>query len=285
MKILVIAGHPADMFDHCGGTLLHHIQRGDSVTCVSLTQGLRTHDEVISDVFRNHIHEYTEEQINQLKQERLKVKYAEVIKACNLFGIEDVRFLDYDDEILTLNAEIISKTAKLIREVQPNVLITHWPHQYGGIENHHALTGKIALAARTAASSVNFEDRQPAARLAQTYFMLSPHDCSSFALIGSDQLAHATHYVDVSDVVDIKIKAVETMASQKYNIPGYARRTVERWAGTFGTRVRVPYAEGFAAESPEVYELLPVSEHRMWLSTADEHEILAKYSREVEDLK
>lgn len=46
MKILVIAGHPADMFDHCGGTLLRHIQRGDEVTCVSLTQGLRVHDEV-----------------------------------------------------------------------------------------------------------------------------------------------------------------------------------------------------------------------------------------------
>ena len=281
MNILVIAGHPADMFDHCGGTLMHHIQHGDKVTCVSLTQGLRIHDEVISDVFRNHIHEYTEEQIKQLQQDRLKVKYAEVIKACNLFGIEDVRFLDYDDEILTLNAEIISRTAKLIRDVQPQILITHWPYQYGGVENHHALTGKIALAAKTAAASVNFEDRQPAARIAQTFFMLSPHDCSSFSLLGSDQLAHATHYVDVSDVVDLKIKAVEAMASQKYNIPGYARRTVERWAGTFGTRVRVPYAEAFAVEFPEVSNLLPLSDHRLWLATADEHEILSKYSREV----
>lgn len=281
MKILVIAGHPADMFDHCGGTLLHHIQHGDSVTCVSLTQGLRVHDEVISDVFRNHIQEYTKAQIEQLQQERLRVKYAEVIKACGLFGIEDVRFLNYDDEILTLNAEIISKTSKLIREVHPNILITHWPYQYGGIDNHHAVTGKIALAAKTAASSVNFEDRQPAARIAQTFFMLSPHDCSSFALLGSDQLAHATLYVDVSDVAELKIKALETMASQKYNIPGYARRTVERWAGTFGTRVRLPYAEAFAAEGPEVSELLPVSEYRMWLSTADEHAILESYSREV----
>lgn len=279
MNILVIAGHPADMFDHCGGTLMHHIRRGDHVTCVSLTQGLRTHDEVISDVFRNHIQEYTPEQIEQLKQERLRIKYAEVIKACALFGIEDVRFLDYDDEILTMNAEIISKTAKLIREVQPKVVITHWPHQYGGISNHHALTGRIAIAAITAASSVNFEDRMPAARIAQTFYMLSPHDCSSFGLIGSDQLAHATLYVDVSDVVDLKIKAVETMASQKYDIPGYAARTVERWAGTFGTRVRLAYAEAFAVESPEVSDHLPVSDHRMWLATADEHEILRKYSQ------
>ena len=283
MKILVIAGHPADMFDHCGGTLMHHIQQGDEVTVVSLTQGIRIHDEVISDVFRNHIHEYTEEQIAQLQEERRRVKYAEVIKACGLFGIKDIRFLDYDDEILTASPEMISRTAKLIREVQPNILITHWPHEYAGISDHHAVTARIALAAKTAAASVNFEDRQPAARIAQTFFMLSPHDCSSFALMGSDQIAFATHYVDVSDVVKLKVKAIETMASQKYNLPGYARRTNERWAGTFGTRVRVPYAECFAAECPEVYHTLPVSEHRMWLSTADERDILRHYSRELLD--
>lgn len=281
MNILVIAGHPADMFDHCGGTLLHHIQRGDNVTCISLTQGLRVHDEVIEDVFKNHIQEYTQEQIEELKQERLKVKYAEVVKACALFGIKDVRFLDFDDEILTVNVEIISRLAKVIRQVQPDILITHWPHEYAGISNHHAVTGKIALAAANAASSVNFEDRVPAARIAQTFFMLSPHDCSSFALMGSDQIAYASYYVDVSDVADLKVKAVETMASQKYNLPGYARRTVERWAGTFGTRVRVAYAEGFAVESPEVGKYLQVSDHRMWLAKADETEVLRKYSEDV----
>lgn len=281
MKILVIAGHPADMFDHCGGTLLRHIQRGDEVTCVSLTQGLRVHDEVISDVFRNHINEYSDEEITKLQQERLRVKYAEVINACGLFGIKDVRFLDYDDEILMATPEIVSKTAKLIREVHPDVLITHWPFEDAGIENHHAIAGKIAITAKAAAASVNFEDKTPAARIAQTFFMLSPHDCSSFSLLGADKIAHATHYVDVSDVVDLKIKAVETMASQKYNLPGYAQRTVERWAGTFGTRVRVPYAEAFIADDPEVYDYLPVSSHLKWLSTADEHEILAVYSRDV----
>ena len=44
MKILVVGGHPADMFDHCGGTMYHHIQQGDEVVAVSITQGLRTHD-------------------------------------------------------------------------------------------------------------------------------------------------------------------------------------------------------------------------------------------------
>lgn len=41
LRILVVGGHPADVFDHCGGTLAHHVKNGDRVTCLALTQGLR----------------------------------------------------------------------------------------------------------------------------------------------------------------------------------------------------------------------------------------------------
>ena len=52
LRILVIGGHPADVFDHCGGTMAHHIKDGDRVTCLALTQGLSIHDTVVSEVFR-----------------------------------------------------------------------------------------------------------------------------------------------------------------------------------------------------------------------------------------
>lgn len=277
MNILVVAGHPADMFDHCGGTLLHHRQRGDRVTCVSMTQGLRVHDEVISDVFRTKVDQFTEEEIEKLLEERQKVKYAEVIKACNMFGVEDVRFLDFDDEILTFNQDMISRLASLMREVRPDILITHWPHQFGGISNHHAITGQIAIAAADAASGVNFKDRRPACRIAQTFFMLSPADCSSFDLLSVNNVAHTQFYVDVSDVIELKVKALNSMQSQKYDIRNHAKVMAERWYGTFGTRVSLPYAEGFAMRSPEVGHYLPLSEHRVWLATADEHDIMRKY--------
>ena len=52
LQILVIMAHPADTFDHCGGTLLHHIRKGDKVTVVSVLQGVRIHDAVVSDQLR-----------------------------------------------------------------------------------------------------------------------------------------------------------------------------------------------------------------------------------------
>lgn len=278
LKILVVAGHPADMFDHCGGTLLNHIRRGDSVTCVSLTQGLRIHDEVISDIFREKIDQFSKEEIDALLQERQKVKYAEVLEACALFGITDVRFLDYDDEILTVNTDMISKLASLIREVHPDILITHWPYQQGGISNHHAVTGQLACASVTAAAGVNFNDRHPACRVAQIVYMLCPCDCAAVTLTSQGKSAYATYYVDVTDCVDLKIKAINTMRSQKYNLRGYAKKTTEQWNGTFGARVRLPYAEGFCFELPEVGTYLPLSEHRKWIARADEHDLLRRAS-------
>ena len=278
MKILVIAGHPADMFDHCGGTLYHHICQGDSVTCVSITQGLRIHDEVVYDMFRNNIGQYTQEQVDQIIEERKKVKYREAVSACALFGIEDVRFLDYDDEILTVSPGMISKVASLIREVQPELVITHWPYQNNAISDHHAVTGQLALSAITAAAGVNFQDRHQACRVAQVAFMLCPHDTASSCLLNYGKAAYASYYVDVTDVVDRKVKAIHMMKSQKYDTEGYAKKVTEFWNGNMGTRVRVAYAEGFALLYPEVGKVIPVSDHRKWLAHGDERELLESQS-------
>ena len=278
MKILVVGGHPADMFDHCGGTMYHHIQQGDEVVAVSITQGLRTHDEVIYDLFRYDIDKYTQEEVDKIIEERQQVKYKEVVKACNLFGINDVRFLNCDDEILTLSADMVSKLASLIREVQPDMVIAHWPYQGDTFSNHHAVTGQVTLAAVTAAQSVNFNEKHPAAHVAQVVFMLSTHDITPgcFSMIG--KAAHPAYYVDVTDVMDLKVKAVTMMGSQKYDIEGYSKKRAEHWNGNFGVRVRLPYAEAFAFQWPEVGKTLNISDYRMWLANADEKDLLKNMS-------
>ena len=43
LRILSIGAHPADIFDQSGGTMAHHVQRGDYVGCVVLTHGARVH--------------------------------------------------------------------------------------------------------------------------------------------------------------------------------------------------------------------------------------------------
>ncbi len=277
MKILVVAGHPADMFDHCGGTLLHHLQQGDSVTCVSITQGLRIHDEVIYDLVRDGAAaKMTDEEIAALRQERQKVKYAEVLEACGLFGIEDCRFLDYDDEILLVTPEMVSKLAQTIREVHPDLIITHWPYQDNMFSNHHAITGQLTLAAIDAAGRVNFTTKTAAARVAQVAYMLCPTDTYACGATSTFNTARVDYFVDVSDVVDLKVKAISMMRSQKYDTKGYAKKTTEQWNANFGARISCAYAEGFSLARAEMGWTIPVSPYRRWLSQTDEHEILAR---------
>ncbi|MBH05365.1 MAG: hypothetical protein CMJ20_03505 [Phycisphaeraceae bacterium] len=43
MRVLHVGAHPADAFDHAGGTLANHVERGDEVTIVTLTHGVQSH--------------------------------------------------------------------------------------------------------------------------------------------------------------------------------------------------------------------------------------------------
>ena len=278
MKILVVGGHPADIFDHCGGTMYHHVQQGDEVVGVSITQGLRVHDEVIYDIFRHKANDYTQEELDKIIEERQQVKYKEVVDACALFGIKDIRFLNCDDEILTPSAEMISKLAEVMREVQPDLVIAHWPYQEDTFSNHHAVTGQITLAAVTAARAVNFEQDHLPANVCQIAFMLSTHDVTPgvFSMIG--KAAHPAFYVDVTDVMDLKVKAVTLMGSQKYDVEGYSKKRAEHWNGNFGVRVRLPYAECFAFQWPEIGHTIQISDYRKYLATANERELLENMS-------
>ena len=43
IHLMLVATHPADSFDSAGGTLAHHVARGDRVTVVLATTGVRSH--------------------------------------------------------------------------------------------------------------------------------------------------------------------------------------------------------------------------------------------------
>ena len=87
LRLLSIGAHPADIFDQSGGTMAHHVARGDWVGCVVLTHGARVHDKVLSDEMF-HSDEVPEgEALESLMQERADVKADEVRRACGILGV------------------------------------------------------------------------------------------------------------------------------------------------------------------------------------------------------
>ena len=270
MNILVIGGHPADVFDHCGGTMLHHVRAGDRVTCLALTQGLRVHDVVVSEVFRFGTEGYSEEDIARICEERERIKFNEVREACALFGITDVRSLRYDDKLLLVKDELIDAVAKVIRDVRPELLITHFPMSNGNTMDHHGNAAKIAIAASHLAGTVDFDDPNPAWRIADIAFMLNGGDTTAYTALSAYNTAHPNYFVDVTDVVDIKVKALDLMRSQQYQ-GLYARKVVSSENGGFGIYTSAAYCEAFMLNKPVVSDKISICEH--WLQRANEPEL------------
>ena len=270
LTILVVGGHPADVFDHCGGTLAHHIQQGDNVVCLALTQGLRIHDVVISEKYRTGIPEEEKEEFERIAAERAAAKEQETRDACAVFGIKDVRFLSYDEEVMLETVPMIKAVAAVIRDVKPNIVITHYPYEEGGVGNHHATTGKIVNHAMELATTTDYENNIPAWRTAQMFYMIASFQTQCENLLGTMHMPFIPFYVDISDVIELKVKALECMVSQQYG-GLYARKRTETNEGAYGHMMRTAYAEAFVPVHPDLYHTLPISQQR--LDWANEMEI------------
>lgn len=278
LSLLIVGGHPADVFDSAGGTLAHHVRRGDKVTTLALTQGSRVHDVVISDTLRFQKTMPDAESLKNLMEERSQVKYQEVREACAILGITDVRFLTYDDSVLILREDLIQDVARLIREVKPDIVITHHPLESGGIGDHHAVTGQLVINAINAAGSVFPGDPNPPHRVAQVFFMAItvglcvPNSLAAYAR------SFPNVYVDVTDVIEAKVRALDKLKSQQY-AGAYSRKALEVTDGCFGIYTRTAYAEGFISYWPEVYDYLPLTETRLERSNESEAEMHCRTDR------
>ena len=161
LRLLSIGAHPADIFDQSGGTMAHHVARGDWVGCVVLTHGARVHDKVISnDMFRS---EEVPDQVELegLMAERADVKAEEVRQACRILGVEKIHFFGADDAVLLVTEGEVRRLARLLRQLRPDIVLTHFPKEGDGLTNAHAIAGQIALHAIQLAQSVDPGDRTP----------------------------------------------------------------------------------------------------------------------------
>jgi len=267
LRLLVIGAHPADIFDNAGGTCLHHVRQGDSVTGVALTKGTRIHDVVISDQMRLEKQIPQGEKLNNIMNERGTVKEKEIKEACAIMGINDVRFLGGDDYIRLVNEKTIRDIARLIREIRPEILIAHYPFDNGGYADQHAIAGQCALQASWVANTVDPGDPNPQHRIAQVFFFGFPSHFIKGSALYSEFSGHCHVYVDISDVIHLKIKALNKLKSQMYD-GDYALKRVEAADGSAGFATRVPYAEPFIVAYADVHYTLPVSD--FFIKTANE---------------
>lgn len=246
-EVLSIHGHPDDGEQFAGGTLLLLKKAGYGITIAALTDG----------ACGSH---------TQTAEEIITIRLKEAQDAATLLGAKYVN-LGIRDGSIEYNLENTRKLVKLIREVNPEIIITHPTEDY---MTDHSHTGRLILWAIPEAGHKNFEaetDASPIERLPYTY-----HTDPQGLTLSDGQIVRVNTIVDISDVIEKKLEAFATHKSQmgflfqgktQEGEPASARKT-RRWAITRGEQVRIEYGEGFYqqlhAEYPRkniLVEILP----------------------------
>ena len=271
LRILSIGAHPADIFDQSGGTMAHHTSRGDYVACVVLTHGARVHDAVISDSMFHREEVPDESDLVALMNERSDVKAEEVRKGCKILGVDDIYFFGADDAVLLVTEEIVKRLARLLREVRPDIILTHFPKEGDGLTNAHAVAGQITLHAMSHAGSVDPGDRNTPHKVAQVFFFGTGGAGIPRNLWQSEGGYYNDVFIDITDVADKKLAALDCLVSQGYG-GAYARKRIETSDGAFGSAGGCAYAEGFISSSAETHYYLPVTEHALKNARSSDHE-------------
>jgi len=236
----------------------------------------------VSEEFRFQNGESIKENMEQIIKERTLEKNAEVIEACKLFGVSDVRFLNYDDGILLVTEDKVRDVAKVIREVKPDIIITHYPlTDLFGCESSHGNVGKIVPHASGYAGTVDFDDKNTSHRTAQIFFM-TPTDATGMKMnvLGGLAPSYCDFYVRITDVIEEKVKALDKMRSQQYG-GNYARKTTETWNGVQGTVITEAYAEGFIRFYPEYDDYLSVGKYRLERQNEEDIKTRKRFSQMI----
>ena len=218
MVVLAIGAHPDDIEIDCAGTLAKCVQRGDKVVVCHASTGNLGHVIIPPD-------ELTIMRANEAK------------KAGGLAGIEVIGGLFNDLDIYSNNKEARDRIVDVIKSVKPDFIITHNPDDY---MPDHTEVSKLVFDASFTATLPNYKTKvEGCAKLVPIYYMDT--------LCGVN--FNPTEYVDVSDVIDLKIQMLNCHESQivwmrdhdKIDFPDMVR-TCSKYRGY---QCGAEYAEGF----------------------------------------
>ena len=277
LRLLMVGGHPADCFDQAGGTLAHHAAQGDQVTVVSLTTGARSHHWGLVDEKRE---KQDRVDIEAQMQAAIQQKLAELRQACQILGFDDVRTLGFDDDEILLTRDMVEAIADVIRDVMPDLIITHHPYEMGGFKLH-ATTGQAVLYGWQQAMGTG-RGRKRSHSVTSLFFM------NPMGYIGHNSLQYASTsqvdvLVDITDVIDKKVEAMDLISSQYYG-GAYARKVHETSDGRVGQWAHVAYAESFQSYFPRICYTLPVSDADLHRQIEPVSEVIARRGEMVAGL-
>lgn len=178
LHVLTIGAHAADQELSAGMIIAKYARAGHRVTILSLTPGEKGHPRLNA-------------------AEYAKQKMAEAEKCAGALGAQ-TKVLGYGDAFLEETDDIKREVADLIRELAPDILITHPP---GSIHKDHRNAHKIAVDAVFYASLPAIERTRPAHSIPRVFYSENWEDMDGY---------EPDVYIDTTDVFETYCRALES---------------------------------------------------------------------------
>ncbi len=220
-RVLIVVAHPDDAEFGCGGSVARWVQEGRQVAYVVATNGDKGSNDLT------------------MTSERLaKIREEEQLRAAEVLGVEPVVFLGYPDGGLEDTREFRREVVRAIRRFRPDLLVSQTPfptlNLYASHRDHRT-AGRVALDAvyPFARDHLHFPEL-----LAEG---LTPHKVLEVYLMNHEE---PDVWVDISETVETKLKALRCHASQLAD-PEAVEARVRQWSAEHGRAKGVAYAEAF----------------------------------------
>jgi 4-oxalomesaconate hydratase len=229
-RILVVGAHSADFVWRAGGAIAVTTAAGGTGRVIALSYGERGES--------GELWKQPGQTIERVKE----IRHGEAVRAAAALGAE-FECLDLGDYPLEIDGTALSRIADRIRELAPDVLVTHTDRD--PFNPDHAVAFAAVERARALAAGAGvpsaFETVTPPA-----FFQFEPHqpELCNFT---------PTTFVDITPVIERKLAAMAEMKAQEYLQTYYAQRAEQRGnhARRSSGNAEIRYAEAFQRVTPQ----------------------------------
>ncbi|MGA1705687.1 MAG: PIG-L deacetylase family protein [Candidatus Nanopelagicaceae bacterium] len=207
-KVLIVTAHPDDLDFGCAGTIATWVKKGIEVSYVICTNG-----------------DQGGEDPTVPREEMPKIRQKEQRDAGAVLGVSKITFLNYRDGWLVPTIELRKEIVRQIRIHKPDRMVIqsperNWDRLFSSHPDHMA-AGEAAIQAvyPDARNAFAFEDLLKEEGL-------EPHRVREVWVMAARD---PNHHVDITETIDLKIKALHAHVSQTAHNPKM-EEMIRSWA-------------------------------------------------------
>jgi 4-oxalomesaconate hydratase len=231
----VVSAHSADFVWRAAGAIATVVEQGGKAHVIALSYGERGESGELW------------KEAGQTEERVKEIRHGEALTAAAALGA-DFRSLDLGDYPLVLDAPAVDRLIGVMRELEPQLIITH--AAIDPFNPDHGVAHDATVRARQLASG---------AGVASAFKTIAPPELLLFEPHQPELCGFVpTTFLDITSVWGKKLAAMEAMGAQAYLRQYYSERAEHRanHARRISGRRDIRYAEAFQREIPVVVDAL-----------------------------